>query len=817
LIQSNNNDCSSNEPEPQSTNIHFYKYLCEDYSDVYGNDQAANFDHTGGNYGQFANAPNFGGIVKPVKPTNNNEALKGCELAQNDWYFNLSDSVDGNYNQNGFQQPVGPTVNGVYSTTVSALPTELKTAIKSGQLWVSEVKQQKYPFAALRCYQDALNGDNLEFITLGDQIPSDIYCIAYNIGENPRPLEPCGTELILNGGFENPIITHSAHWNIYPDGDDDLAWRVKWVRTEGKQYPPQAELHEVGIATGWAPAEGNQYTELDTDFEGPGGPSGEDASVTLYQKLTTVLGSKYTIKFSTSPRPNQPADQNKIGVKAGDLDIVVNEFDGGSTTNWTNHTYTFIASGSETIVEFTDLGPGNSFGGFLDAVSVKQDCNTDVEICKIDNNQQPLAGWTVFLKGEKADTVKVYPDGITHSSKALPAGEYVLEASGTYVYRPGSSGDISDAGYTKREPKEFGGPADPYWLDVNNLPSPWQGYLGIQVDGVNPNWGPLDLVNHQYSAGKTLAVNNSINFRILDSYYEDNSGYLVVDIYPIYKGTTGNNGCVILQDVPFGNYTLDEIMKDGWEAVSGKGDKVEVTSETARFTLVNKCTTACEPNEPQGYNIRGTIYHDVNNNGQYDVEDPDLGLKDWIAYIDLNNNDALDGEEPSAASDINGNYELLNLPAGCYTVREVLPGGWEITEPVPTNEYIVALGVSLADCPGAVNGVMEPSYTDSESAFWNLLVKTAHAELIFHVSDLDFGNYPIDRGGNQGGGSRSSGSSIPEGQVLGDSTGLPYQNPQVLGETTELPRTGTPLSIIFSFIAILGIIILPKLSIAKLD
>jgi len=1047
------------------------------------------------------------------------------------------------------------------------------------------------------------------------------------------------------------------------------------------------------------------------------------------------------LTFAASPRPGQVAANNAIKVTAGDLDVTVNSTaipNSGDATVWTEYTFSFIASSTTTRVQFEDVGPGDSFGGFLDDVSVKEDCATDIEVCKIDyKTQQPLPGWEVFLKGEEVDSVKVYPDGTIYSSDVLPAGDYVLEASGTYVYRPGSSGDISDAGYTKREPGEFGATAENPWINVNSLPGEWAGYLGIQVDGVNPNWGPLNLVNHKYSSSKTLIAGDEIDFRILDSYYGDNSGFLTVDIFPIYKGTTGENGCVTIKNVPFGDYYLDEIMKEGWEYVSGAGEK-EVNAQTTKFTLVNKCTTACEPEpckdgpawatayhefkqgnqknpvvtpvlaersdptkalgeaedndtlnfvslgfggsiilsfggvfqnvpgtdiklvetsfgspsdanypekvnvkvamsmagpwtdlgdyfqtqrnvemgavqyakyikltdvsdktsskfnnatdgydvdgvqvslvlcnepefkvsgmkykdlnkngkkngifehgiwnwkiylmkqvetfdvtalntpvvsssaltstvdymvkvtgtfdagdgieadaqysernssgywtdlvqnyevygptlldlqidgsspnwgmynsahtywttitgdgtpadfqiydtfgsnntgelevtiyeildvdytniwgqyefditglegelviaeehktgwmqsapntivhtldagknhknkdfgnypvctvkdfkydskfgkligfilglikkdglptcgngiygqkqvqnteanasgwtiyvdlnqngalddgepydvtdsegnyffanlptgtyqvrevnqsgwtqvspegfhsvtldkqidgikgpynfvnseddtptEPNGYNIRGAIYHDVNNDGDYDVEDPDLGLENWIAYIDLNNNDSLDGEEPSGASDVNGNYELLNLPAGCHTVREVLQSGWEITEPVPApNEYIVALGVPFETCPGAVNGLVELVPSGEDVSFWDGLIKTAHAEIVYTVSGLDFGNYPTDRGGNPGGGG-SSGTRIPnpdEGRVAGDSTGLPYENPQVLGEVTTLPRTGTPLSIVFSFIAILGIIILPKLSIAKAD
>ena len=463
-------------------------------------------------------------------------------------------------------------------------------------------------------------------------------CTVTIINKRSTP-KPCGQELVINGGFELPEVIATQGWEVFPSGSTGMGWSVDWINND-EDAPDigNLELHE-GV-NGWDSKSGNQHTELDSDWGGPtSNQSGEDASVKIYQDLITKIGSTYTVKFWTSPRPNLSAGENKIQFKVGGLiDMTVNEIAGGSDTAWTEHVHTFVATSGVTRLSFEDAGPGNSLGGFLDDVSVEEECLSDVTLCKEDQDGNPLAGWELYLKGDVLDTVEVASEanGANFSSIELPAGNYVLEASGTYVYRPGSSGDISDAGYTLREPNEFGGPAVPHWKDVNTLPNPYEGYLGIQVNELPFNWGPLDTANHEYSAFHTLGSDGEINFRILDSHYGDNDGSLEVDISPIYKGTTGADGCVTLQDVPYDTYDLDEIMQDGWEYVEGKNSikidqPVEGPGEKQEdnFTLVNECTSEeCERPMLHLIKVVCAEYNDVQGHQDADLIDETEGNYD---------------------------------------------------------------------------------------------------------------------------------------------------------------------------------------------
>ncbi len=398
-------------------------------------------------------------------------------------------------------------------------------------------------------------------------------------------ISPCNTELIINGGFEAPLVTDSNNWQLFPSGTENLGWSADAAGTT-----TNGNLEIQAGVFGWNAHSGNQFAEVDSD-----------KSMSYSQDLITVPGGIYTVTLWSSPRPGQSASENKTEVKAGAtvLDIISEDGTSLSQTNWTEHTYTFTAATPITHFSLTDVGPSNGLGGLFDDVSVKQQCVSQVTLCKKDNHDNPLSGWELYLKGPKIETVNVpSTNGLDVSTSTLPAGDYALEASGTYVYRPNDpSASISDAAFSKRLPSDSVysiGTSQP-WVRVNDFPSPYQGYLGIQVDDTNNfDWGSTFSATHNYTGNKTLAVDGQIKFRILDDNYSDNSGDLSVDIYPIIKGTTGDNGCVTLPNIQFDTYTVGEVMQDGWSNVSGNGVTAVINESTENYTVVNRCDSNCK-------------------------------------------------------------------------------------------------------------------------------------------------------------------------------------------------------------------------------
>ena len=184
-------------------------------------------------------------------------------------------------------------------------------------------------------------------------------------------------ELVINGGFEQPVVTDPAKWDIFESGTSGLGWTVEWrgdIPSEYSGYTrPDPALQEIhrGV-NNWNPYEGEQYAELDTDWDGPGGSlSGEPASVIIYQDIPTLPGVNYSISSAFSPRPNTDAANNILEFSwDGEVKDTISRA-GSSSIDWSEHSYTFTASTSTTRIQFIDKGTADSLGTFLDNVSVR--------------------------------------------------------------------------------------------------------------------------------------------------------------------------------------------------------------------------------------------------------------------------------------------------------------------------------------------------------------------------------------------------------------------------------------------------------------
>jgi subtilisin-like proprotein convertase family protein len=87
--------------------------------------------------------------------------------------------------------------------------------------------------------------------------------------------------------------------------------------------------------------------------------------------------------------------------------------------------------------------------------------------------------------------------------------------------------------------------------------------------------------------------------------------------------------------------------------------------------------------------IHGLKWNDINGNATRDAGEP--GLAGWTIYIDANTNGILDGGDISTTTDATGAYQFLVLPAGTYTVREVVEPGFAQSFPAGNGAQIVVL------------------------------------------------------------------------------------------------------------------------------
>ncbi|MBM4040115.1 MAG: DUF642 domain-containing protein [Planctomycetes bacterium] len=194
----------------------------------------------------------------------------------------------------------------------------------------------------------------------------------------PLPGGPLSPNLIVNGSFEEPRVSHSAGWDIFRTIP---GWRL----VDG----PNFELQR-GILGG--PAHGAQHLELDADVNGPNGGwiANERGGITVAQQVATVPGQLYTLSFAFAGRPGTAATENVLGVEAlsvkggypsEPIALEIRDSNGAvvvgnptlpGNSGWRYYTTTFVATETCTEIRFGDRGASNNtYGSFLDDVQLR--------------------------------------------------------------------------------------------------------------------------------------------------------------------------------------------------------------------------------------------------------------------------------------------------------------------------------------------------------------------------------------------------------------------------------------------------------------
>ncbi len=248
-----------------------------------------------------------------------------------------------------------------------------------------------------------------------DELPNGVYRVAEDTDHEASDYTPMGAtsyivyltndgeyyypegNLVTNGGFESPIVT--SNWQLFPNGYDELGWEVLWFggssEYNGETRPDTALLELQRSVNGWVAKEGKQYAELDTDW---GYASGEPANVKIYQVLTSLCsntesnGMQYELSYDWSPRPGIEDNQIKVTLTGDNLSDDYEEEHsasgvGLSQPQWHHETFTFnvVPTGEPKFasLQFTEIGTPDSFGMFVDNVTVKS--VSDKEMCELGN------------------------------------------------------------------------------------------------------------------------------------------------------------------------------------------------------------------------------------------------------------------------------------------------------------------------------------------------------------------------------------------------------------------------------------------------
>jgi hypothetical protein len=154
------------------------------------------------------------------------------------------------------------------------------------------------------------------------------------------------SNIVVNGSFELPALSNPS-WSLF----DSIPG---WSLASGPYI--EVQNHVAGN-----PYDGNQFVELDSTAESA-----------IFQDLPTLTGVQYYLSFAFSPRPGVPVNSMGVSWNGSSVTTVSATGTGLLDTSWTVYNFTVTASSTTTRLQFSGLGPSDSLGEYVDAVSVEQ-------------------------------------------------------------------------------------------------------------------------------------------------------------------------------------------------------------------------------------------------------------------------------------------------------------------------------------------------------------------------------------------------------------------------------------------------------------
>ncbi|MCA9185641.1 MAG: VCBS repeat-containing protein, partial [Planctomycetales bacterium] len=289
----------------------------------------------------------------------------------------------------------------------------------------------------------------------------------------------------------------------------------------------------------------------------------------------------------------------------------------------------------------------------------------DVDGDNIQDRGEPgLAGFVIYLDdnnnglldaGERSTTTDI--NGDYQFDNVIP-GDYIIREilpAGWQQSVPGSDDSFGlsvhlNSGEVKQD-VDFG----------NYRPATIRGIKWLDEDGD----GKFDLLSPPFESG---AANWTI--------FLDTNGNGILDDGE-QRTTTDATGFYRFDDLPPGRYTVAEIIDGDFTQTFPRDRRF---GETQSFDLVSDESRQVNFGNSQAFRVEGTKWHDLNGNGIRDAGEP--GLAGWKVFVDLNGNSGFDVGEPSAitrsddpatSENEEGTYTLADVPAGTFSVIEVLP------------------------------------------------------------------------------------------------------------------------------------------------
>ncbi len=285
------------------------------------------------------------------------------------------------------------------------------------------------------------------------------------------------------------------------------------------------------IGTYWQASNGSRSIDLNGLAQG-----------SITQTIPTTVGATYDITFDLSGNPDSRSDVNDPLYSPSLKDVAViatgasaqnftfdTSMKGNGLANmmWKPHTYTFVATATNTVLAFASQIPG-AFGPALDNVLITETALAPIPAsCPVDTIP-------VFLETKAIDSASQAP---TSSNNSLANGQnYLLVSSGAWQ----NSLNVADTEYTSIDnwaTHMNGYDIAPYFLG--------EGEFDLQINGAFVDWGAYS-PTHQYSY-LYMGIGAPVNLLVFDGdsntgivnpgWYGDNSGSLTVDIYSCTPNT----------------------------------------------------------------------------------------------------------------------------------------------------------------------------------------------------------------------------------------------------------------------------------------
>jgi hypothetical protein len=224
------------------------------------------------------------------------------------------------------------------------------------------------------------------------------------------PLAIAG-ELVVNGSFEEPVVPDNyplgSRWATYfgengaalagdycsthamnshcADGETVPGWSAIWADTVGITDEPgriEIQFGDIGLVSA---KDGNQKAELDSHHHYDDQPLGNN-DIYLYQTLKTCPRKPYVLDYWWKPRLALTADMDVY--LDGRLVCEHHTTNQGPLPMWERTTFHFIADTMFTELGFTACTTGDTYGPYLDWVSVKGPTHGDPEC----DDPDPICG-----------------------------------------------------------------------------------------------------------------------------------------------------------------------------------------------------------------------------------------------------------------------------------------------------------------------------------------------------------------------------------------------------------------------------------------